>query len=113
MDIANIRFLLSALIAALPTVMTLGLIAVAAFPRDKAEWIKNTELYNKSICGIIILFSLFITAVLINMSNLATLDSIFAIQDYRMFMVGIMISVASLVATPIFIFWYLIRTANL
>ena len=113
MDIVNIRILLSALIAVVPTVMSLILVMLTAFPRGNAGFIKNTSIYNKSLTGIIFLVGISTISVMINTLNLFQLDVLFQSNDFLLLVVGLWLSIAVFVAVPIFLFWYLLKTANL
>ncbi len=113
MDIENIRILLSALIAGLPTVMSLILVVLVAFPRGRAGFIKNTDIYSKSLCGVILLVGLLATSVMINLLNLFQLDVIFQNNDFLLLFIGLWLTIAAFITVPIFLFWYLLKTANL
>jgi len=108
MEIETARILLSTMIAAIPMVFSLCLIALFAFPRTSAGWIKNTKWFD--ICIVIILALVLISSIsiLLNYSSLVSIDSIFEGQDFSMLLNGLLLSVISLVAMPIWLSIYLI-----
>ena len=63
MDVENFRSLLSALIAALPTVMSLGLLAILAFPTTKAG-LKNEKYYKIFSTILFPIIGLFVVSIL-------------------------------------------------
>ncbi len=104
MNIENFRALLSALIAALPTVMSLGLIAILAFPTTKAG-LKNEKYYKIFITFLIPIIGLFIVSIFLNISSLASLC---ANRNNPLLYWGIPLSIASLIAMPIYLFAYIL-----
>lgn len=74
MDIENFRSLFSALIAALPTVMSLGIIAILAFPVTKTG-LKNEKYFKAFTIGLISIIGLFNIAIFVNIAALATLNT--------------------------------------
>lgn len=106
MEIENFRILLSALIAALPTVMSLGLIALFAFPRNSGGHILNTSVFNRSIKKLYLLITSFSCAIFINIAALANLEEGNTIY-VALFILGIVLSFISFIGMPLFLIWYL------
>lgn len=75
MSIDNIRFLLSALIQSLATVMVIGYIALLGFPRRQGGGVTNTDRYDTALKFVILIGLIFIIAIFVNIGLLATLDS--------------------------------------
>lgn len=69
MDVDNYRVLLSALIAALPTVMSLAIIAIIAFPTTKTG-LKKTKIYWGFAYFLLVIIGLFIASIFINIGSL-------------------------------------------
>ena len=109
MDIENFRTLLSALIAALPAVMSLGLIAILAFPTTKTG-LKDEDYYKKFITFLIPIIGLYIAAILVNIGALAELC---ANGDNSLLYWGILLSIASLIVMPIYLFVYVLMVPKI
>ena len=75
MDIENVRFLLSALIQSLATVMVIGFIALLSFPRSTSGSVKNTKMFEISLEFVKKIGIFFIIAIFIIIFLLAFLDS--------------------------------------
>lgn len=74
MEIENVRFLLSALIQSLATVMVIGFIALLSFPRRSSGNLPNTAFYELAKNTVIKLGFAFIIAIFLNIFLLAFLD---------------------------------------
>jgi len=83
MDIESSRILLATMIAAIPTVMTLSLMVLFAFPRSNLGWIRKRHLPFYYLClGIItFIFIYSIFALLDNLTTLTTLDSFYNFNE--------------------------------
>jgi hypothetical protein len=79
MDIETSRIFLATMITAIPTVMTLSLIALFAFPRTKYNWIRKKHLAIYFIVlGIVAFLFLYATyALLMNFDSLLKLDGLY------------------------------------
>jgi len=104
LDVENYRALLTALIAALPTVMSLGIIALIAFLTTKIG-IKKTKYYWGFACFLMIVIGLFIASIFINIGSLATLS---AEGSNDLLLLGIDLSFASLFVMVIYLYAYVI-----
>lgn len=104
MEIENLSTLLSALIAALPTVMSLGIVAILAFPSRGGP--VNTNKYY--ICsGLFVpIIALFISALIINIHSLLNLDIFFHTGNFNLLMWGIYLSIVSFIIMPIYLIIY-------
>ena len=108
MEIETARILLSTMIATVPLVFSLCLIALFAFPKTGAGWIKSTKWFDFSLSIILILVLLSSLSVLLNYNSLISVDSIFKNEDFSMLLNGLLLSVACLVAMPIWLSFYLL-----
>ena len=113
MDIESARLALSALIAALPTVMSLGLVAILAYPDTKLRYKKNRNIYWKFLIGLVFILILFTSSIILDMIVLIGIDIIFLTKDFLIFWISIALSITSLQAMPLFILIYLSSTKNL
>lgn len=104
MDIENFRSLLSALIAALPTVMSLGIIAILAFPTSKTG-LKNTKYYNIFTFFLFPIIGLFNVAIFFNMLALTSLDAQ-GCNSYLDLSIGL--SIASFIVMSWYLFAYVL-----
>ena len=108
MEIDTARILLSTMIASVPTVFSLALIGLFAFPTTRAGWVKSTKWFNISLSVILILVLLSSISILINYSSLTSIDSIFQNNDFDLLLNGLTLSVICLVAIPIWLSLYLL-----
>ncbi len=103
MDIENYRALLSALISALPMVMSLGLLAILAYPTSKTG-LKNEEMYKKFTRFLIPILCLFMVAIFLDISSLSVLC---ANGNNPLLSIALFFSITSLIVMPIYLFIYI------
>ena len=108
MEIDTARYLLSTLTAMIPTVMSLCLITLFAFPRTNAGWIKNTKIYEAALFNIIWLFILSSITIILNINSFMLLDHVFGIRNYSLLVTTISLSITVLITMPCFLGAYLI-----
>lgn len=79
MDIETSRIFLATMITAIPTVMTLSLIALFAFPRTRYNWIRKRHLsiYIIVLGTVAFLFAYATFALLLNFNTLLKLDDLY------------------------------------
>jgi len=104
MDIENFRSLLSALIAALPTVMSLGIIAILAFPTSKTG-LKNENYFKIFTSFLIPIIGLFNVAIFFNILALTSLDAQ-GCNPYLSLSIGL--SIASFIIMSWYLFAYVL-----
>jgi len=107
MEIETARILLSTMIATVPMVFSLCLIALFAFPRSRTG-VKSTKWFDVSLVIIWILVLASSASVLLNYSSLVSIDSVFERGVFSMFLNSLLFSVMCLVAMPIWLCFYLI-----
>ena len=111
MNIDDVRFLLSVLIQTLPTVLSLGLIALFAFPKSRRGNVRNFKTYRLFLV-IFLLLALFVTAATIqDVIALANLEENF--QNNPEFLdTCILYSSIVLLIIPIFLVMYLLTISK-
>ncbi len=97
--IEDARYLFSALIQALPTVISLSLIAIFALKPERG-------FFRKCIWRIGVLISLFFFAILGDMYVLYDLDNLIKNNSWPLF-VFLIISTIAIVALIVFLLWYI------
>ena len=110
MDIENVRFLLSALIQSLATVMVIGFIALLSFPRSASGNVKNTKMFETSLEFVKKTGIFFIIAIFINIFLLAFLDSF---DIFLSVIIAVIISFFSFYLLIIFLSDYIRQIKNL
>ena len=109
MDIENFGSLLSALIAALPTVMSLGIIAILAFPTTKIG-LKSTKYYMIFSAVLMPIIGLFIISIFLDISSLASLCEN---GNNQLLYWAVPLSIASLIIMPCYLFAYVIMVPKI
>ena len=110
-NIEDARFLLSALIQALPTVLSLGLIALFAFPKSRKKNSKSLRIYSKYMASFFILILFVGVATIQNAIVLANLEN-YLKDDAIILQVCIMLSSIVLFLVPAFLILYLLRISK-
>jgi hypothetical protein len=108
MEIETARTLLSTMIMAIPVLMTFFLIALFAFPRTKAGFVKNTRFYDITLILVICIVALSSTVVFVDFIALADIDLIIganAVPYFSMFELDLSVvsSLILLMVMPIFL----------
>lgn len=105
-NIEDTRFLLSALIQALPTVLSIGLIALFAFPKSRKGNVKNFRTYSRYMSSFFILILIIGIATIQDAIVLANLEEL---QSNSLIInICIILSSAALFLIPIFLVMYLL-----
>ena len=83
MEIETSRIFLATMITAIPTIMTLSLIALFAFPRSQQNWIRERHLpiYFIILILIVILFGYASYALILNFDCLLKLDDLYEYSE--------------------------------
>ncbi|MBD3230459.1 MAG: hypothetical protein GF329_19925 [Candidatus Lokiarchaeota archaeon] len=111
MNIEDIRFLLSVLIQTLPTVLSLGLIALFAFPKSRKGNVRNLKIYYLFVFLFLILAVLVTGATIQDVIALSRLEEIF--QNDPAFLENcILLSSIALFLIPIFLIMYLLTISR-
>jgi len=106
MNIEDTRFLLSALIQALPTALSLGLIAFFAFPKSRKRNVKNFRIYSKYMASFFILILFVGVATIQDAIVLANLEN-YLQNNSVIIQACIIFSSVALFLIPIFLVMYL------
>ena len=106
MNIEDIRFLLSALLQALPTVLSLGLIALFAFPKTR-KGIKNRKMYAIFMFVLIMLSVFILVTTCRDAITLMNLEYLLQ-NNPSQIESNINYSIVSLALMPLFLIFYLI-----
>ena len=105
-NIEDTRFLLSALIQALPTVLSLGLIALFAFPKSRMGKVRNFRIYSKYMSSFFILILIIGVATIQDAIVLANLEEL---QNSSIIInICIVLSSIALFLIPIYLVMYLL-----
>ena len=108
MEIDTARNLLSTLTVMIPTVMTLCLITLFAFPRTHTGWIKNTKIYEGALFNTLWLLILSAITILLNITSFMFIDRIIGIRNYPLLIQSISLSITVLITMPCYLIVYLI-----
>jgi hypothetical protein len=105
MEIETARILLSTMITALPVLMTFFLIALFAWPRSNAGWIKQTRLYDITLALVIVIVGFSSSIVVFDFFTLMNIDSYYNQNPpyFGVLNASLSISIFILAVMPIFL----------
>ena len=108
MELVTARIFFSTMITAIPTLMSLCMIALFAFPRTRANWIKDTKLYYGSMYALIFIVGLSMVTIILIIEAFVKIDSINGKCGYLLYEGTLVnLSIISLLLMPFFLLCYL------
>lgn len=109
MEIETARILLATMMTAVPTIMSFAFIALFAFPRSRENWIRkrHKNYYVILLIFVFILVGVSSVSVLYNYSSLIAIDTIFESGEFSQIIPGLLLSLFSLIAIPIYLLIHL------